>query len=68
LLAGLTFISKYLVDSIGINILGDAARYLQPKPSNIAHRQSIRMAGVNLIEKLHQTGRLRSFNSIEKLI
>lgn len=57
LLAGMTFISKYLVDSIGINILGDAARYLQPKPSNIAHRQSIRMAGVNLIEKLHQTGR-----------
>lgn len=57
LLAGIAFISKYLIDSIGINILGDAARYLQPKPSNIAHRQSIRMAGVNLIDKLHQTGR-----------
>lgn len=57
LLAGLALASKYLIDSIGINIIGDAARYLQPKPSNIAHRQSIRMAGVNLIDKLHQAGR-----------
>jgi hypothetical protein len=57
LLAGLALASKYLIGSIGINIIGDAARYLQPKPSNIAHRQAIRMAGVNLIDKLHQSGR-----------
>ncbi|BCW78869.1 hypothetical protein NicSoilC5_08880 [Arthrobacter sp. NicSoilC5] len=36
--------------------LGDAARYFQPKPENVAHRQEIREAGVRLLERLHESG------------
>ncbi len=42
---------------LAINYLGDAARYLQPHPDNIAHRQAIRTEGVELLEKLHDSGR-----------
>jgi hypothetical protein len=47
---------RFLAKPIGTNLVGDAARYLQPRPANIAHRQAIRCAGVVLIEKLHQSG------------
>lgn len=39
------------------NILGDAARYLDPSPANVAVRQSIRETGLQLIEDLHERGR-----------
>ena len=42
---------------MAIDVLGDAARYLLPHPANIAHRQTIRKAGVELIQKLHASGR-----------
>jgi hypothetical protein len=55
------FIVKNLWQNIGlplaINYLGDAARYLQPHPDNIAHRQAIRREGVRLLEKLHESGK-----------
>lgn len=38
------------------NIIGDAARYLNPAPSNIKKRQEIRAKGVKLIQKLHEKG------------
>lgn len=37
--------------------VGDAARYLRADPGNIAHRQAIRQAGVDLVERLHDSGR-----------
>ncbi len=43
--------------SLAINYLGDAARYLQPHPANIAHRQAIRAEGVELLERIHDSGR-----------
>ena len=36
--------------------LGDAARYVEAKPDNIARRQEIREAGVLLLERMHETG------------
>lgn len=42
--------------SLVVNHIGDAARYLSPKPANVAHRQSIREAGVELLEDLHESG------------
>ena len=38
-------------------VAGDAARYLSPDPDNVAARQKIRQAGVELIEKLTQSRR-----------
>ncbi len=37
-------------------IVGDAARYLTPTPSNVAARHAIREAGVELLERLHARG------------
>jgi hypothetical protein len=39
-----------------LDVVGDAARYLSPEPGNVAHRQAIRQAGVDLIETLHRRG------------
>ena len=39
-----------------INVLGDAARYLDAAPDNVAVRQSIRQAGVTLLRRLHEQG------------
>jgi hypothetical protein len=47
---------KYLgsiVKSVSINYIGDAARYLTPKPGNIINRQQIRQDGLELLRKLH---------------
>jgi hypothetical protein len=38
-------------------VAGDAARYLSPVPDNVAARQAIREAGVDLLAKLHASGR-----------
>jgi hypothetical protein len=37
-------------------VAGDAARYLSPAPGNVAARQAIREAGVDLLGKLQATG------------
>jgi len=34
-------------------VVGDAARYLQPAPSNIHRREEIRKAGIRVLRKLH---------------
>jgi hypothetical protein len=39
--------------------VGDAARYFNPKPHNVAVRQAIREAGVTVLTKLHQSGDYR---------
>lgn len=44
--------SKFL-----FNYLGDAARYLDPSPKNIGERKNIRTEGINLLKKLHESGR-----------
>jgi hypothetical protein len=38
------------------SIVGDAARYLMPAPTNIQRRQTIRAKGVELLNKLHEAG------------
>ena len=43
-------ISKFL-----FNYLGDAGRYLDPAPRNIAERQAIREDGIKLLKKLHES-------------
>jgi hypothetical protein len=45
------FLSRFLLD-----FLGDAARYLEPRPGNVARREAIRAVGVELIDKLHKSG------------
>jgi hypothetical protein len=40
-----------------VDYLGDAARYLSARPANIAHRQAVRQAGVDLLERLHDDRR-----------
>jgi hypothetical protein len=45
-------ISYYL-----FNFLGDAGRYLDPTPENIAERQAIREEGVKLLKNLHESGK-----------
>jgi hypothetical protein len=59
-LAGLTvvlgFVWRALLKAVVVNVLGDAPRYLLPLPDNIALRQRIREAGVDLIERLHGEG------------
>jgi hypothetical protein len=37
-------------------VAGDAARYLSPAPGNVAARQAIREAGIDLLAKLQATG------------
>jgi len=37
------------------SIVGDAARYLDPAPSNIQRRQEIRAKAVEILKKLHQS-------------
>ncbi|MDR3437025.1 hypothetical protein [Telmatospirillum sp.] len=46
------FVSRWIVP-----VAGDAARYLSPTPNNVEARQKIREAGVDLLGKLHASGR-----------
>ena len=46
-----------LQDLLIANVLGDAARYLDPSPANVAVRQQIRETGLRLIDDLHEGGR-----------
>jgi hypothetical protein len=55
--AGILYmVFKYLgslINSVSINYIGDAARYLTPKSGNIVNRQQIRQEGLELLRKLH---------------
>ncbi len=57
---GLTWLG--LTSAVGVitsfltHFLGDAARYLSPKPQNIKLRQTIRWQGVKLLRSLHRKG------------
>lgn len=44
------------IESVLRNVVGDAARYLNPSPPNIECRQKIRSAGVELLQILHKRG------------
>jgi hypothetical protein len=61
LLAALPAVAKLLLgalrDEYIVGYAGDAARYLEPRPENIARRQAIREAGAKLIDALHDKGR-----------
>lgn len=46
-----------VVNGVLVRSLGDAARYLDAAPDNIAVRQSIRQSGVALLTRLHAEGR-----------
>ncbi|MES2626357.1 MAG: hypothetical protein V4628_13820 [Pseudomonadota bacterium] len=46
-----------LLQGFLIHYVGDAARYLSPSPQNIALRQRIRSEGVNLLRRLHESGK-----------
>jgi hypothetical protein len=52
---GLTLLGA-IVSSLLIGALGNAARYLDVTPGNIAVRQSIRQHGVELLRRLHADG------------
>ena len=51
MLTGLSLLP--LASFVLIEIVGDAARYLHPAPSNIQSRHKIRSLGVDLIKELH---------------
>jgi hypothetical protein len=46
-----------IIVTIFSDIIGDAARYLDPGPKNIKRRQEIRAKGVELLKKLHDSGK-----------
>ncbi|MCV2355611.1 hypothetical protein LNV09_15815 [Paucibacter sp. B2R-40] len=48
---------KALRDHFIVGYAGDAARYLEPRPENIARRQEIREAGMQLLDALHDKHR-----------
>ena len=48
---------RVLQDKFIVGYAGDAARYLEPRPENIAVRQAIREAGAQLLDALHDKGR-----------
>jgi hypothetical protein len=51
-----TFVATGVLNVVFLGYIGDAARYLSPKPENIAQRQAIRRDGVELIRHLHEKG------------
>ncbi len=44
------------ISAWAVTSLGDAARYLQPLPDNVAVRRAIRERGVTLLRSLHDSG------------
>lgn len=46
-----------LINAYVVGYAGDAARYLEPRAGNVARRQEIREAGVELIDQLHDQRR-----------
>ena len=48
---------KVFRDQFIVGYAGDAARYLEPRPENIARRQEIRETGAQLLDTLHDSKR-----------
>ena len=48
----------------GLEYVGDAARYLSPTPANVAVRQAIRSAAIDLLEGLHDDPTWRRYHRI----
>ncbi|MET0576069.1 MAG: hypothetical protein ABWZ83_09415 [Mesorhizobium sp.] len=46
-----------IVQFVMVSYLGDAARYLSPRPQNIKLRQVIRSEGITLLKTLHESGK-----------
>jgi len=44
-----------LLNGVVLKFVGDAARYMTPKPENIAQRQKIRSDGIRLLRNLHES-------------
>lgn len=59
--AGILAVMFVVVQGFAVKYLGDAARYLSPRPANIAIRHSIRSEGIELIRRMHSSG---SYNRI----
>lgn len=53
IISALLFLVAYLCNWIALGYIGDAARYLNPSPKNIAMRQKIRSDGIQLVRRLH---------------
>jgi hypothetical protein len=51
----LGLLGSALVGSVVIQVIGDAARYLNPAPPNIKSRQEIRTKAIEVLRKLHQS-------------
>lgn len=50
---------SWVLRSIVRDIIGDAARYLDAAPDNVASRQAIRARGVEVLKQLHESGEYR---------
>jgi hypothetical protein len=57
LFGALIFVSLSAIQFTLISYVGDAARYLSPRPININLRQKIRSQGVQLLRALHVSGK-----------
>ena len=53
LLSLLSAAAGFVVSGFVVNYVGDAARYLNPRPPNIKMRRKIRQKGVELLRNLH---------------
>jgi hypothetical protein len=53
---GASLLWRWLVRGLLVKLVGDAPRYLVPLPENIALRQEVRTAGVQLVRRLHEDG------------
>jgi hypothetical protein len=53
LLSLLSTVAGFVVSGLVVNYVGDAARYLNPRPPNIKMRRKIRQKGVELLRNLH---------------
>jgi hypothetical protein len=54
LLSALTSLGLLVISGFIVNYIGDAARYLNPSPTNIEMRRRIREEGIKLLKKLHE--------------
>jgi len=53
-----------IVRYVGLGYVGDAARYLSATPANVAVRQAIRSAAIDLLEGLHDDPSWRRYHRI----
>jgi hypothetical protein len=61
---GITLGLRPILRKIGLGYVGDAARYLSPAPANVAVRQAIRSAAIDLLEGLHDDPTWRRYHRV----